>query len=332
MLLLATLVLMPTLGEAADEQNADKKKTAYLTAKEAGADFEIQGEYSGKVDAGDSVAKVGIQLIARGEGKFEAAIYIGGLPGEGWYGEGPSRVDCSLNKKGVVLIESDNSELVGLVKDGKISVVTDNGDGYEVGVLKKQNRKSPTLGAKPPEGANVLFDGSTAETFENGRISDEGLLMQGVTSKDKFKDAQIHIEFRTPFMPYAKGQDRGNSGAYLQGCFEVQMLDSFGVELEDNITGAIYGVRSPEVNACFPPLSWQTYDVDFTAPKFDEEGKKTASAKMTVKLNGIVVQRNIDVPGPTRAAPMKESADAGPLYLQDHGNPVRYRNIWILEK
>jgi len=327
----ASLLTLPAFSEAAEEKT-DKKKLAFLTAEKAGSDFAIQGEYSGQVDTGDSALKVGVQLIARGDGEFDSRVYLGGLPGDGWYGSGPTKSKGILQEDGQVRISSERSEMVGFVKDGKMRVVTDNGEGFEVGVLKRTIRKSPTLGAKPPEGAQVLFDGSTADTFENGRISDEGLLMEGVTSNFKFKDALIHIEFRTPFMPYAKGQERGNSGAYLQGCFEVQMLDSFGVDLEDNITGAIYGVKVPSVNVCFPPLSWQTYDVDFTAPKFDDSGKKTANARMTVKLNGIEVQRNVEVPSPTRAAPLKESAEAGPLFLQNHGNPVRYRNIWVLTK
>ena len=110
------------------------------------------------------------------------------------------------------------------------------------------------------------------------------------------------------------------------------MLDSFGLEGKDNECGGIYSVKDPEMNMCFPPLQWQAYDVDFTAAKFDAEGKKTANARMTVKHNGVVIHQDVEIDHATTASPMKEGAEQGPIYLQDHGNPVRYRNIWVLKK
>jgi hypothetical protein len=133
-------------------------------------------------------------------------------------------------------------------------------------------------------------------------------------------------------MPAAVGQARGNSGCYLQGRYEVQVLDSFGLEGKNNECGGIYTVRAPDVNMCYPPLAWQTYDIDFTAARYDAAGKKTHDALLTVRHNGEVVQKGVRVPQPTRAAPLKESPEPGPVYLQDHGNPVVYRNIWLVEK
>ncbi|MFN9914342.1 MAG: DUF1080 domain-containing protein, partial [Pirellulaceae bacterium] len=115
--------------------------------------------------------------------------------------------------------------------------------------------------------------------------------------------------------------------------YETQILDSFGLEGKSNEAGGIYQVRDPEVNACFPPLTWQTYDIDFTAPRLDEQGKKMSNAKLTVRLNGIVVQRETPVPAPTRAARFKdEDSGEGPIFLQNHKDPVRFRNIWILPR
>jgi hypothetical protein len=117
----------------------------------------------------------------------------------------------------------------------------------------------------------------------------------------------------------------------MQGRYEVQMLDSFGLEGKHDECGGLYSVKNPDVNMCLPPLAWQTYDVDFTAAEFDAAGKKTKDAEMTVRHNGVEIHKNVRLPKGTTAAPVGEGKDPGPLYLQDHGNPVRYRNIWIVE-
>jgi len=160
-------------------------------------------------------------------------------------------------------------------------------------------------------------------------MSEDKLLMQGVTSKEKFPSCELHVEFLLSFMPNARGQGRSNSGCYLQGRYEVQMLDSFGLTGEHNECGGIYTIQKPSVNMCYPPLSWQTYDIEYHAAKFDSTGKKTDDAWMTVKHNGVTIHDKVKLPHATTAAPVAEGPEPGPLHLQDHGNPVRYRNIWI---
>jgi hypothetical protein len=299
-----------------------------LSEKDAGPDFAFQGEYRGTIrnDDGEEVA-LGLQVIAQGGGAFVAKAYVGGLPGAGWNRE--EVIEARGQREGNRLtIAADTGR--GIIEDGVVTV--ENESGVELGTLEKVDRKSPTLGAKPPEGAKVLFDGSSAESFQNGRIDPNGLLMQGTTSLETFQNFKLHLEFQLSYMPAARGQGRSNSGSYLQGRYEIQILDSFGLAGEHNECGGIYSIKRPDVNMCLPPLAWQTYDVDFTAAKFDAAGNKTANARMTVRHNGVLIHDNVEVSRATTAAPLKEGPDPGPVYLQDHGNPVRFRNIWVLEK
>ncbi len=304
------------------------KGPKYTDPQSADADFAIQGEYSGSVKTDDGEAKVGIQVIALGQGKFRAVGHPGGLPGDGWTKKEKVEVEGEI-KDGTVVFACDKGNAT--LKDGVLNISTP--DGKPMGTLKKVMRESPTLGAKPPEGAIVLFDGDSPDGWENGRISDDGLLMEGTTSKHRFGSHKLHIEFRLPYQPEDRGQGRGNSGIYAQGRYEIQMLDSFGLAGKHNECGGCYSVKDPDVNMCFPPLSWQTYDIDYTAAKFDDSGKMVASPRMTVHHNGVLIHDDIEMPGDrsTTAAPSKPGPEPGPVYLQNHGCPVRYRNIWAVE-
>jgi hypothetical protein len=309
-------------------QAADEGTPAYTDIKQAGPDFAAQGEYVGELKTDEGPKKFGVQVIALGKGKFRAVVFFDGLPGDGWERGQETKTHDGEMKDGAVVIPGDNGH-VGTIKDGVLSVA-DSG-GTKLGEFKKVERKSSTLGAKPPQGAVVLFDGKNADAFEGGKMTSDGLLEVGTTSKQSFGSFKMHLEFRTPFMPTASGQGRGNSGVYVHDCYEFQVLDSFGLEGADNECGGIYSIKAPRVNMCYPPLSWQTYDFEFTAPKFDSAGKKTANARVTLLHNGVAIYQDLELPGPTPGGRGNEAA-TGPLQLQNHGNPVNYRNIWVVER
>lgn len=320
-LVLCLGVLAPVMAE-----DGDTKPTTFTDVSEAGPDYPVQGEYLGTFEINGEETKVGFQVIALGEDEFLGVAMMGGLPGEGWDGFTKLEAEGTRDGDKVVLEAAEGS---ATVEDGKITVKS--ADGEELGTLERVERKSPTLGMKPPEGAVVLFDGTTSENFEGGKMTEEEFLQSGCISKQSFDDFTLHIEFRTPFMPAARSQQRGNSGVYLQERYEVQILDSFGLEGLHNECGGIYSLHDPNENMCFPPLVWQTYDIDFTAAKFDDEGNKTANATITVKHNGVPVHENFELKNETPGG-QPESATEGRILLQDHGNPVVYRNIWVLEK
>ena len=312
---------------------------AYTDPAKADADFPFQGEYAGTVTHDGQLVPFGVQVIALGDGKFDVVAYPGGLPGDGW--TPPNKIKGTGVRAGegdaaVVKVEAldwGGNKRSGEVRDDAIVVFSDSGS--EIARLAKTIRSSATLGQQPPEGAIVIYDGTGTSTdtskLVDGRVSEDGLLMEGVTTKDSFGDALWHIEFRLPYQPKDRGQGRGNSGAYVMGCYETQMLDSFGLEGKDNECGGIYKAAAPFVNMCLPPLTWQTYDINVTAPRFEGE-KKVANARMTVRHNGTVIHDNVEVPAITPGGTLKQEATKGPLHLQNHGNPVRYRNIWVLPK
>ena len=299
-------------------------------------DFAAQGEYAGSVTIDGQEIPVGVQVIARGGGRFDVAAYPGGLPGEGWDGGESFSGSGSRGDDGVVKIEVVDSS--GTTRKAKVQadgLAVLAPDGSTFATLPKAKRASPTLGKAAPEGATVLCDGpgpvDEKTTFTNARLTDDGLLMEGVVSAQDFGDAEWHIEFLLPYQPEDRGQQRANSGAYVAGCYEVQILDSFGLEGKSDECGGVYGAAAPLMNMCLPPLEWQTYDIDFTAPRF-EDGRKVANARMTVRHNGVVIHENVELKTPTPGGPRQEEGVKGPLFLQDHGNPVRFRNVWVRPK
>ena len=290
---------------------------------EAGLIYELQGEYLGVLDPWEGTW--GAQVIAKSMTELEVHLLEGGLPGEGYKLKEPTKT-CSLKIEGEV--GRGQQEKFSIEINGGALTVYDS-DSKKVGSLLKLQRESNTLGMEPPKDAIILFDGKNADHFQNGTMIEDQYLGVGCTSRETFQDHRLHIEFRTPFQPSDSGQGRGNSGVYIQGRYELQVLDSFGSTGENNECGGIYQIAAPRLNLCYPPLAWQTYDIDFVAAKFDSDGKKVENARVTIRLNGVLIHDDLVLPRGTPGGVSDESKEPGPLFLQDHGNPVAFRNIWV---
>lgn len=323
---LSALFVLAIFHVRGAEKPPEKIWTDPEVALREDSDFAIQGEY-GSAKEGESVE--GVQVVALGGGMFDAYVLQGGLPGAGWTPVKARTILKGEREEDKIVFKTSDASITAVIEDGKWSMTDKTGKQT---VFPRIERKSPTLGMAAPEDAVVLFDGSSAEQWENGKV-ENGLLAAGCTSKQLFGSYRLHLEFRTPYKPTARGQKRGNSGIYHSGRYETQILDSFGLEIKDNECGGIYSISKPSTNMCLPPLVWQTYDVDFTAAKFDAEGKRIAWPRITVKLNGVLVHEDLELTKDfTTAAPISTplANPEGPVHLQDHKNPVVFRNIWIL--
>jgi len=198
----------------------------------------------------------------------------------------------------------------------------------------------PGEGTQPPSDAIVLFDGRNLSQWKGAEGGDAKWVVKdgvatvngtgSIRTKEEFGDVQLHVEWATPSEVKGDGQGRGNSGVYLQGRYEIQVLDSYNNKTYFNgQAGAFYGNFAPLVNASRKPGEWQAYDIVFHSPTLSADGATGQPGSFTVFHNGVLVQDHVPVKGPTTAAEFKDAAVTGPLILQDHGNPVRYRNIWI---
>ena len=199
---------------------------------------------------------------------------------------------------------------------------------------------------KPPSDAVVLFDGGNLAQWLDkdggpAKWKVENSYMEvvpktgNIHTKNSFGDCQLHVEFAEPVPPRGESQNRGNSGVFLMGEYEIQVLDSYvNKTYADGQAAAVYGQYPPLVNASRPPGQWQSYDIVFHGPRFDAAGKLLRPARVTVFHNGVLVQDNVELSGPTahgERPPYKPGLDKAPLALQDHGSPVHFRNIWIRE-
>ncbi len=256
--------------------------------------------------------------------------------------------------KGSAIVAKDGDWNFKVTKSGLVGKGAIGGKISEFS-LKRVQLGSSTMGAKPIKGAIVLLDGSNLDEWQHsdGRAATWTLLPGGameinpkarnkgsdpaiggdLLTKRKFKDVRYHMEFRYPVEPGKSGQGRGNSGLFFQG-YEAQVLNSYGLEGLWNELGGLYKMSPPKVNAARPPMEWQTYDIVYHSPKF-ENGKLEENARITVRLNGIMVQKNEELrhqtshsqAGRDEAAP----SEAMPIKLQDHSNRIQFRNIWIKE-
>lgn len=323
----ACALAVSLVGSLSDSAIAQDLKKGVTDLAHVGADYHLQGEYSGWVVFSDGYRRmVGLQVVALGDGKFDALWHQGGLPGNGYDGTTRRKLSGKTTDNGTVL----NAEglVIELFPDS--AALVKNSAGGLLGSLQPQQRYSLTEGARPPANAIILFDGKNVDRLKNAKVTADGLLEIGAETKESYQNFSLHAEFRTPFMPYARSQGRSNSGFYLQKRYEVQVLDSFGLEQQFNDCGAIYRFKAPDLNMCFPPLRWQTYDIDLTAPKFDADGKRITKGRITVRLNGVVVQNNVELENKTGGG-SPEGPNPLPILFQNHGNPVNFRNIWLVD-
>jgi hypothetical protein len=342
-------------GSAGDKKSEKKNKEVWTDAADPTlpADFKIQGEYI------SSDSKLGCQIIALGNGQFQAVVLPGGLPGAGWDGKNKSLMQGHLDGDKASFTPATGkrrylanapAEFSATSKfppvgqrdfsgscDGK-TLTINQAQRVAPLVLTRTTRKSPTLGKMADEGATVLFDGSNTDAWQGGRLDKQtGFLNtdgSDIRSKKSFSNYTVHLEFMLPYRPAARGQGRGNSGFYQVMQYEVQILDSFGLDGKNNECGGIYSQIDPKVNACLPPLQWQTYDIDFTnaIPDPSNPKKVAKQSRITCKLNGILIHDNVAIPGPTGGAWDRPEGTPGPFVLQGHGNPLQFRNMWVVEK
>jgi hypothetical protein len=297
---------------------------AFLLTLGAPPEAEVQGLYEGALKD----VKFEARVVALGKDAYK--IYVRQDLGGGKVSkvELDGKVDGDSvtfkNKGGEV-------EWTGTYGAGAIKG-TAGGTAYE---MKRVERKSPSMGKKPPQGAIVILDGKnwdqisptrTAEEWKAGEDGSVQISKGNLQSKQQFDGSfDYHVEFMNPFQPTQRGQGRGNSGCYLPNGDEVQVLDSFGMDTyKGGGCGGLYNYKDPDVFdvfslASFPPLEWQTYDMEYRVEKAD--GKPTGKPKLTVYHNGIKIHDAVELKNPARK---------GGLLWQDHGNPVRYRNIWVL--
>jgi hypothetical protein len=310
------------------QEQQTQQRIALTAAPENDPEFELMGEFVGPVTVGENQYEpLGLQVRPLGNDRFEGLQYAGGLPGQTTYGGGEP-VQLVGRRSGDFVVLSGGPYAIFVESDSCLLI---DRKGSRIGRLERVQRVSPTMGVMPPEYATVLFDGSGLEQFTSAQMTEDGLLKHGADVKPMFQDFDLHVEFRLPYMPFSDGQARGNSGCYLQSRYEVQVLDSFAQLPVFNGCSSLYRFKSPDLNMCLPPLRWQTYDIRFTAARWAADGTKIRNARITVWHNGVKTQDDVELPNKTGAG-KEEAPTLLPIRFQNHGDPVRFRNIWIVDR
>lgn len=310
-----------------------------LLATDIYADQPYIGEYTGHYMA-DRVITLPAKASVISEGFGSYRVLIQALS------ERADEKDLVIDLYGVeeddkliMLGRSHGRQWKGTIEAGKLKTTAGYyGMSFE---LDKSTLKSPKEGLKPPMGAIVLFDGTNFDQWETrGRdktvkwkILEDGAMevtpgTGSIQTKQAFTDVQVHLEFRLPPEPTYFGQKRANSGVFFNGyTYEVQILDSFGLIASAGDCGSLYDLVRPVVNACFPPLVWQTYDITFHAPVIKND-RVEKLPRITVVQNGVTIHDNVDISAPT-VRHTNPHAASGPIVLQDHSNKIQFRNIWV---
>lgn len=301
----------------------------------------IMGVYEGGFDGDGADLTLRAQVVGEGKFRFRAVLFVGGpdqteerveIKGKGRNGTALFSGDAQINQL------SGKTEITGEIREQVFSGVTKAGRKTRRFTLRRVFPEPPTRGMAPPDGAVVLYSGGDptanwVRTPEAWCVEEDGAMAvcgSNLMTRQSLGSGTYHVEFMTPYMPTERYQGRGNSGVYILGRYEVQVLDSFGTPPAWDLCGGIYKQAVPLVDAVLPPLQWQTYDITFTAPQFDEQGNKTANARITVVHNGRVIHSNLELTGPTPGGLGDNEVTEAPLMLQDHGNRVKYRNIWYV--
>jgi hypothetical protein len=298
----------------------------------------FMGEYKGTYHPDPmTTMKASAKVIAEGDDVYYR-IVIKAVPNEENQDAADVELHGSRDGSAVYIGEwAGGYHWRGQIQKGRLSISTDYGQHVE---LEKFVRKSPTEGLKPPQGAVVLlpFNEGTkpdmsAWTNTEWKALDTGAMQVnkgGNNSKQQFADIErFHLEFKLPLEPNNRGQGRANSGVYFAGTFEVQVLDSFGLTHTSGDCAGLYNRARARVNACLPPETWQTYDVEFRAPRLNTDGSVKENARITVRHNGTPVHDNVELAYSGDKWKGQRQA-TGPIHLQDHGHPIQYRNIWLV--
>jgi hypothetical protein len=293
------------------------------TGDTTGADFSVQGEYSGQVGSPSGrPTDLAAQVVALGDGTFRVVFFPGGLPGDGWNGTGRFAAEGMTGEGGTRIVGDDfNGVLIGDTLKG----TAEAGGDF---TLVKRHRISPTLGLAPPAQAIVLSTDASLTDWDNASIGTTGYfepLNREAVTRNAYSDFSLHLEFRLPYLPYSVGQARANSGirfmdtTYLFA--EIQILDSFAGDTGSNESGGIEGLFPSTVMANYPPMAWQTFDIQLSTPDATDTSN-TGEARMTVWQNGILIHSD------RRIAFMGAAVRIALQSLDPYG---AFRNIWILE-